>query len=105
MARTEQVEIELAGRTVRVTSPEKVMFPDGGQTKLDLVRYYESVERPLMRAMGGRPVLMQRFPHGAGGNSFFQKRVPADAPDWLQTTLVRKPNRTTSRALVPPALA
>jgi DNA ligase D len=105
MARTEQVEIDLAGRTVRVTSPAKVMFPDGGQTKLDLVRYYEAVGEPLMRAMGGRPVLMQRFPHGAGGTSFFQKRVPDDAPDWLETTIVSTPNGTTSRALVAADLA
>jgi DNA ligase D-like protein (predicted polymerase) len=53
-----------------------------------------------MRAMGGRPVLMQRFPHGAQGSSFFQKRVPENAPDWLETTIVSTPNGTTSRALV-----
>jgi DNA ligase D-like protein (predicted polymerase) len=50
--------------------------------------------------MGGRPVLMQRFPNGAGGSSFFQKRVPADAPEWLETTIVSTPNGTTSKALV-----
>jgi DNA ligase D len=105
MARTEAVEIELGGRAVRITSPTKVMFPDGGQTKVDLVRYYESVEEPLLRAMGGRPVLMQRFPHGAGGSSFFQKRVPDDAPEWLETTIVSTPNGTTSRALVAADLA
>jgi len=105
MARSEHVEIELAGRTVRVSSPDKVMFPEGGQTKLDLVRFYESIEAPLMRAMGGRPVLMQRFPHGAGGSSFFQKRVPDDAPEWLETTIVSTPNGTTSRALVAADLA
>ena len=76
------------------------MFPESGQTKLDLVRYYEAVGVPLMRAMGGRPVLMQRFPNGAGGSSFFQKRVPDNAPDWLETTIVSTPNGTTSRALV-----
>jgi DNA ligase D-like protein (predicted polymerase) len=58
-----------------------------------------------MRAMGGRPVLMQRFPHGAGGNSFFQKRVGDGAPDWLETTIVSTPNGTTSRALVAADLA
>jgi DNA ligase D len=100
VARTEPVEVELAGRTVRVTSPDKVMFRDVGTTKLDLVRYYEAVEAPLMRAMGGRPVLMERYPHGVGGSSFFQKRVPQDAPDWLETTIVSTPNGTTSRALV-----
>jgi DNA ligase D len=103
--RAEHVDRELAGHTVSVTSPEKVMFPERGETKLDLVHYYESIEEPLLRAMGGRPVLMQRFPHGVGGSSFFQKRVPKDAPDWLQTTIVSTPNGTTSRALVAADLA
>ena len=53
-----------------------------------------------MRTMGGRPVLMQRFPQGASGKSFFQKRVPDGAPDWLQTTTVETVNGTPSRALV-----
>ena len=53
-----------------------------------------------MRAMGGRPVLMQRFPQGAGGPSFFQKRVPDNVPDWLETTIVQTVNGTPSRALV-----
>jgi DNA ligase D len=103
--RGDHVDVELSGRTVRVTSPDKVMFPDSGQTKLDLVRYYQSVEAPLMRVMAGRPVLMERFPHGVGGSSFFQKRVPEDAPDWLETTVVTTPNGTTSRALVAADLA
>jgi DNA ligase D len=90
---------------VRVSSPGKVMFAEAEKTKLDLVRYYESIEVPLMRAMGGRPVLMQRFPHGAEGSSFFQKRVPDDAPEWLETTIVSTPNGTTSRALVAADLA
>src|SRR5262245_2609682 len=53
-----------------------------------------------MRVVGGRPTLMQRFPNGAEGSSFFQKRVPENAPDWLRTTIVSTPNGTTSRALV-----
>src|SRR5262249_60692906 len=58
------------------------------------------VPAPLVRATGGRPTLMQGFPAGADGTSFFQKRVPDSAPDWLQTTIVSTPNGTTSRALV-----
>jgi DNA ligase D len=100
MPRGEHVDLELAGRTVSVTSPGKVMFPARGETKLDLVQYYAGLEEPVMRAMGGRPVLMQRFPNGAGGSNFFQKRVPADAPEWLETATVSTPNGTTSRALV-----
>ena len=89
-----------AGREVRITSPGKVLFGERGETKLDLVRYYVAVAEPLMRAMGGRPVLMQRFPKGAGGPSFFQKRVPDRAPEWLETTTVQTVNGTPSRALV-----
>jgi len=92
--------LELAGREVPITSPDKVMFSQRGETKLDLVRYYAAVAEPLMRTMGGRPVLMQRFPRGAGGPSFFQKRVPDSAPEWLQTTTVETVNGTPSRALV-----
>jgi DNA ligase D len=92
--------LELAGREVRITSPGKVLFPERGETKLDLVRYYAAVAEPLMRTMGGRPVLMQRFPQGATGKSFFQKRVGDGAPDWLETTTVQTVNGTPSRALV-----
>ena len=101
----DHVDVEVSGRTVRVTSPGKVMFPERGETKLDLVRYYLAVEDPLLRAMRGRPTLMQRFPNGVGGSSFFQKRVPEDAPEWLETTIVSTPNGTTSRALVAADLA
>lgn len=92
--------VEAAGRTVDVTSPDKVLFPERGETKRDLVGYYLAVEEPIMAAMGGRPVLMQRFPNGATGSSFFQKRVPEQRPEWLETTIVSTPNGTSSRALV-----
>jgi DNA ligase D len=94
------IELEVAGRRVEISSPDKVFFSERGETKLDLIRYYMSVEEPLMRALGGRPVLMERYPNGAGGSSFFQKRVPKNAPDWLQTTTVQTPNGTPSQALV-----
>ncbi len=92
--------LDVAGRTVAVTSPDKVFFAEHGETKLDLVRYYLAVAEPFLRASGGRPTLMQRFPGGAEGKSFFQKRVPESAPEWLETTIVSTPNGTTSRALV-----
>jgi DNA primase len=100
VAKDDAQVLELAGREVRITSPGKVLFAERGETKLDLVRYYAAAAEPLMRAMGGRPVLMQRFPQGAGGPSFFQKRVPDNAPEWLQTTTVQTVNGTPSRALV-----
>jgi DNA ligase D len=100
MAGRDAVVLDLDGRSVEVTSPGKTFFRQRGETKLDLVEYYVEVAEPILRAMGGRPVLMQRFPQGASGPSFFQKRVPDGAPEWLQTTIVSTPNGTTSRALV-----
>lgn len=97
--------VEASGRQVAISHPDKVFFPERGETKSDLVRYYHSVAGPLLAAMGGRPVLLQRFPHGVGGSSFFQKRVPESRPDWLQTTIVSTPNGTTSQALVAADLA
>src|SRR5215472_5149668 len=97
--------VDASGREIAISNPGKVFFAERGDTKLDLVRYYQAVEAPLLRAMGGRPVLLQRFPNGAGGPSFFQKRIPESAPPWLQTTIVSTPNGTTSRALVAADLA
>ena len=107
MAKTDDVEmLEVAGHEVRITNPGKVFFPERGDTKLDLARYYLAVAEPLMAAMGGRPVLLQRFPGGATGPSFFQKRVaPTKADPWLTTTVVSTPNGTTSDALVAVDLA
>lgn len=105
----EPVPIEVAGRTVAITSPEKVMFPGekGGPafTKLDLARYYVAVGEPLMRTVRDRPTLLQRFPNGVKGKSFFQKRIPDSAPDWLETTTVATINGTESRAIVMADLA
>ncbi|WP_067693527.1 DNA polymerase domain-containing protein [Nocardia jejuensis] len=95
-----KIELEVAGRTVSVSNPDKVYFSKRGDTKLDLVNYYLAVADPIMRTIGDRPVLLERYPDGASGKSWFQKRVPASVPDWLQTTEVITPNGTTSDALV-----
>jgi DNA ligase D len=105
----EPVEIEVPAvggtRTVAITNPNKVMFPSVGpnkeaRTKLDLARYYLEVGDAIMRTLDDRPVLLERYPDGVRGNSFFQKRIPKTAPDWLHTTIVQTINGTPSRALV-----
>jgi DNA ligase D len=101
----EGIVVEASGHELLITNPDKVFFPERGDTKLDLVRYYQAVATPLLAAMGDRPVLLQRFPHGAGEKGFFQKRVPESHPDWLQTAVVSTPNGTTSDALVAADLA
>ena len=101
MARRDDDNIlTIDGHEVRVSHPGKVFFNTRGETKQDLVDYYLGVREPLLRAMGGRPILMQRFPDGASGKSFYQKRVPDGAPSWLQTTVVSTPNGTTSRVFI-----
>ncbi|WIX77903.1 non-homologous end-joining DNA ligase [Amycolatopsis carbonis] len=99
------VVLELDGVELTVSSPDKVYFPERGETKLDLVRYYQAVAGPLLDRLGGRPLLLERYPDGAGGKSWFQKRVPKTAPEWLTTTVVSTPNGTTSDALVAADLA
>src|SRR3954451_16649304 len=100
MAAADAHVLDIDGREVRLSSPGKVLFAERGETKRDLVDHYLRVGEPLLRAMGGRPVLMQRFPQGAGGPSVFQKRVPESAPGWVQTTTVTTVNGTPPRALV-----
>lgn len=94
------VLLELAGHDVRISSPDKLYFRRAGATKLDLVRYYESVADPLLAVMGDRPLLLERHPNGSSGKSFFQKRIPDSAPEWLQTTTVQTVNGTPSNVLV-----
>ena len=92
--------VEVAGRSLAITHPDKVFFPARGDTKLDLVRFYMRIGDAVMSAMVDRPVLLQRFPNGSAGSSFFQKRIPDSAPEWLHTTIVTTPNGTQARALV-----
>ena len=103
--RGDAVTLDIGGTPVTVSHPGKVFFGQRGETKLDLIRYYQAIERPLLTALRGRPLLLERYPEGAGGKSFFQKRVPKAAPPWLVTAEVSTPNGTTSDALVAADLA
>src|ERR1700730_4011947 len=85
------VEVEVGGRTVRISNPGRVYFPARGETKLDLVRYYLSVGDGIVRALRERPCMLHRFPSGVAGQKVHQKRVPAGAPPWLQTVRVQFP--------------
>lgn len=96
----DKLALDVDGTEVVISHPDKVFFSQRGETKLDLVEYYLAVAEPFLAVTRGRPVLLQRFPEGAGGSSFFQKRVPKSAPSWLTTTVVATPNGTTSDALV-----
>jgi len=84
--------LEIAGRSVRITNPEKVFFPALGLTKLDLVRYYLSVAPGVIVGCGDRPTLLKRYPNGADADFFYQKRVPVRRPEWIKTARVRFPS-------------
>ncbi len=92
--------LEVAGRTVTVTNPDKVFFPQTGHTKLDLVRYYLSVADGALRGVAERPMVLKRFVHGADGAAFFQKRAPSSRPDWTQTITLSFPSGRTAEEMV-----
>lgn len=86
------VELEVDGRIVKVTNPDKVFFAVRGETKLDLVRYYLSVSKGIVRALYERPTQLKRHPDGAEGEPIYQKRVPKHRPDWIETARVAFPS-------------
>ena len=88
---TPAIEIEVGGRTVRVSNPDRVYFPEHGWTKHDLVDYYLAVGEPLVNALRERPCMLHRFPKGVDGEKVHQKKVPNGAPPWLETVSVHFP--------------
>ena len=85
------VELDVDGRTVRITHPDRVYFPEIGATKLDLANYYLSVGEGIVRALRERPCMLHRFPDGLEGQKVHQKRLPRGAPDWVETVRVHFP--------------
>jgi DNA ligase D len=100
------VEVEVAGHAVRLSSPERVMFPRAGYTKQDVFDYYLAVGDGIMRALRHRPTTLQRFPDGVDGEAFYQKRAPTrGVPPWLQTATITFPSGRTAAELCPGDLA
>ena len=100
-ARPPAVRIEAAGRSVELSNPDKVLFPDRGHTKLDLARYYLAVADGALRGAGGRPNILVRHPDGVGGAFFYQKRAPATRPDWIEVVTIAFPSGRTADEVVP----
>ncbi len=103
---TRAEEVEVAGRTVRLTNPDKVYFPERGFTKGDVFRYYLSVGDGILRALRERPTTLQRFPEGIDGEMFYQKRIPTrGVPPWVETATIKFPSMRTADELCPTDLA
>src|SRR5881296_4214563 len=100
MASARQVALEVAGREVVITNPDKVFFPHSGHTKLDLARYYAAVADGALRGISGRPIVLKRYVDGAAGEPFFQKRAPEQRPEWVETVELRFPSGRTAREIV-----
>jgi DNA ligase D-like protein (predicted polymerase) len=93
--------IEVAGRTVAISNPNKVLFPQAGITKLDLVHYYLAVAEGALRGAGGRPNVLVRYPNGIGEEFFYQKRAPESRPEWIEVVALQFPSGRTAEEIVP----
>jgi len=86
------IELEIGQRLVKLTNPDKVLFPEAGHTKRDLVDYYVAVGEGIVRALYERPTQLRRFPDGIHGEAIYQKRVPEKRPDWVEAARVTFPS-------------
>jgi DNA ligase D-like protein (predicted polymerase) len=91
----------IGGREVWISNPRKVLFPEAGHTKLDLVRYYLAVAEGALRGAGGRPNVLVRYPNGLDGEFFYQKRAPTLRPDWIEVAVLTFPSGRTAEEVVP----
>jgi bifunctional non-homologous end joining protein LigD len=97
---TRKLVLDVAGREVTVSNPDKVYFPRTGHTKLDLVRYYLAVAEGALRGVAERPMALKRFVNGAEGEFFFQKRAPEKRPEWVETVELKFPSGRSAREIV-----
>jgi bifunctional non-homologous end joining protein LigD len=100
-SKIEREVLTIGDREVTITNPGKVLFPEAGYTKLDLVRYYLRVANGAVRAAGGRPNVLVRYPNGVGGEFFYQKRAPESRPPWIDVVTLRFPSGRTAEEVVP----
>ena len=121
MAKSRETIVDAGGRELRVTNPDRVIFPETERTasvsKLDIVNYYLAVQDGIMRALGRRPTTLERWPKGVhpgivlstrergGGDAFFQKRVPKGAPEYVETARIQFPSGRTADEVCPTEVA
>src|SRR3954470_3837314 len=116
-SKTPAVELEVRGRTVRVSSPDKIYFPERGLTKLDVVQYFLAIGDGILGALRDRPTTLERWPKGvfegaklatrqdSSGDAFYQKRVPQGAPPYVETARIAFPSGRTADEVAPTELA
>src|ERR1043166_2947077 len=92
--------LEVAGREVTVTNPDKVYFPAAGISKIDVVRYYLSVAGGALVGTAGRTMALKRYVNGIEGQPFYQKRAPEPRPDWIETVELKYPSGRSAHEVV-----
>src|SRR4051794_10396272 len=100
MAKDDAAVLEIDGREVRVSHPDKVVFAEPGLTKLDLVDYYLAVAEGALRNAADRPMVLKRFVKGIHQEAFFQKRAPSSRPSWIETTTLNYASGTSAEEVV-----
>src|ERR671922_667304 len=98
---TEYERLSAGGHEIAISNPRKVLFPQAGYTKLDIVRYYLAVSEGALRAAGGRPNVLVRYPNGIDGEFFYQKRAPVARPEWVEVVALRFPSGRLAEEVVP----
>jgi len=94
------LSLDVGGRTLSVTHPDKVVFPEPGLTKLDLIQYYLSVADGALRGVAGRPMILKRFVKGISQEAVFQKRAPEKRPDWIEVAELKYASGTSAKEAV-----
>jgi len=100
-SKAEHEVVTVDGREIAVSNPGKVLFPEAGYTKLDVVRYYLAISEGALRANGGRPNVLVRYPNGIDGEFFYQKRAPTARPSWIEVVSLRFPSGRSAEEVVP----
>src|SRR6476661_8369680 len=100
-ASSEHETLRVDGHEVAISNPRKVLFPQAGHTKLDLVRYFLAVADGALRGAGGRPNMLVRYPNGIDGEFFYQKRAPTSRPPWIEVVSLRFPSGRSADEVVP----
>src|SRR5215510_6854157 len=98
---TASERLSIDGHSLAISNPGKVLFPQPGYTKLDVVRYYLAVANGALRGAGGRPNVLVRYPNGIEGEFFYQKRAPTSRPDWIEIVSLRFPSGRSADEVVP----
>src|SRR3954464_5126873 len=92
-------ERKVGRRTVAISHPDKILFPEANVTKRDLARHYEAVAPAMLPYVRERPLALQAFPAGIERHGFFMKAVPDYFPDWVDRATVPKRGGTVTHAL------